>query len=292
MSWGRPLEAGDWEALGRLVPRLESAARRLPFARRESGRGRRVPAEFGEFREHAPYTPGEDLRRFDWAVYARLRRPVVRRFDEVERRALLVLVDKSASTALRWPGFAFLAGLYARLARSVLDEVVVHAGGRRVALAGDGREEALFGLLAAPGDGRLEPERFLSVREPGLGRAGVLVLSDFEPEDLWARALERAAQRGLRPSCVFPRLPLEAGRARLPAGPVRLVDPETGRAAELVLDEDLGRRFRAEQSAWERRFAARLAVFGRPFVAADLPDPSQLARAEAWAPFLAPFEGP
>ncbi len=50
-----------------------------------------------EFADHRNYSPGDDLRRVDWNIYARLGRPYVKQFDEEEDLAVHVLVDASES---------------------------------------------------------------------------------------------------------------------------------------------------------------------------------------------------
>ena len=60
--------------------------------RRSSRRGSSV--EFADYRD---YTPGDDLRRLDWNIYARLDRPFIKLFEEEEDLAVYVLVDGSRS---------------------------------------------------------------------------------------------------------------------------------------------------------------------------------------------------
>src|SRR3990172_7923871 len=60
--------------------------------RRSTKRGTSI--EFADYRD---YVAGDDLRRLDWNVYARLERPFVKLFEEEEDLAVHVLVDISAS---------------------------------------------------------------------------------------------------------------------------------------------------------------------------------------------------
>ncbi len=60
--------------------------------RRSTRRG--IGLEFTDYRD---YTPGDDLRRVDWNLYARLDRPYVRLYEEEENLAVSVLLDGSAS---------------------------------------------------------------------------------------------------------------------------------------------------------------------------------------------------
>jgi uncharacterized protein (DUF58 family) len=88
-----------------LLPRLEQlslVARRVRAGqaageRRSTKRGTSV--EFADYRD---YARGDDLRRVDWNVYARLERPYVKLFEEEEDLAVHVLLDGSAS--MDWGG--------------------------------------------------------------------------------------------------------------------------------------------------------------------------------------------
>ncbi len=53
-----------------------------------------VSAEFSDFRE---YMPGDDLRRLDWNVYARLNRMYIREYMEEKEAYVTILLDTSAS---------------------------------------------------------------------------------------------------------------------------------------------------------------------------------------------------
>ncbi len=64
--------------------------------RRSTRRGTSI--EFADYRE---YTPGDDLRRIDWNVFARLDRPFIKLLEEEEDLAVHVLIDSSGS--MDWP---------------------------------------------------------------------------------------------------------------------------------------------------------------------------------------------
>lgn len=53
-----------------------------------------ISAEFSDFRE---YMPGDDLRRMDWNVYARLDKLYIREYMEEKEAVVSVLIDTSAS---------------------------------------------------------------------------------------------------------------------------------------------------------------------------------------------------
>src|SRR5512139_3598167 len=60
--------------------------------RRSSKRGTSI-----EFADYRNYIPGDDLRRLDWNIYARLDRPFIKLLEEEEDLAVHVLVDNSRS---------------------------------------------------------------------------------------------------------------------------------------------------------------------------------------------------
>src|SRR5712672_1009836 len=52
-----------------------------------------------DFEEVREYTPGDDVRRIDWNVTAKMDRPFVKKFREERELTLMLLVDGSASGA-------------------------------------------------------------------------------------------------------------------------------------------------------------------------------------------------
>src|SRR5688572_32137439 len=53
-----------------------------------------------DFDEHQPYQPGDDVRRIDWNVTARMNAPFVKRY--VEERELTVVLVVDASLSMRF----------------------------------------------------------------------------------------------------------------------------------------------------------------------------------------------
>jgi len=56
-----------------------------------------------EFREHRPYSFGDDPRRIDWNASARLGKPMLKLFQAEEDRAVRLLIDGSASLGFGTP---------------------------------------------------------------------------------------------------------------------------------------------------------------------------------------------
>jgi uncharacterized protein (DUF58 family) len=96
------------ELLARL-DRLEVLSRKvfagkLPGERRSRRKGSSV-----EFDDYRNYVPGDDLRRIDWNVFARMDRFFVKLFREEEDQALHIAIDASASMDAGSPGKLVLA---------------------------------------------------------------------------------------------------------------------------------------------------------------------------------------
>src|SRR5258708_34918584 len=64
--------------------------------RRSTKRGTSI--EFADYRD---YTRGDDLRRVDWNIFARLERPFIKLLEEEEDLAVHLLID--ASVSMDWP---------------------------------------------------------------------------------------------------------------------------------------------------------------------------------------------
>lgn len=50
-----------------------------------------------EFHQYRAYTPGDDLRHFDWAAYAKTDKPLIRQYRDETNTRLYILLDSSAS---------------------------------------------------------------------------------------------------------------------------------------------------------------------------------------------------
>jgi len=127
---------------------LEILKRRLEIDARSGAAGERVSRRRGssaEFNEHRPYEPGDDLRRIDWAAYARSGQPVTKIFRAEEDAVVRIVLDASASLEFGTP--------------SKLDVA------RRVAAAvgylalGSGQRAELWVARTRPGEGAFERAR-------------------------------------------------------------------------------------------------------------------------------------
>lgn len=87
------LDAKIYDALSRLQLRMTHKSNlNMSGSRKSVQKG--ISAEFSDFRE---YMPGDDLRRMDWNVYARLDKLYIREYMEEKEAIVSVLIDTSAS---------------------------------------------------------------------------------------------------------------------------------------------------------------------------------------------------
>lgn len=276
------------ELLGRL-DRLDLLSRkvfsgRLPGERRSRRRGRSV--EFDDFR---PYVAGDDLRHIDWNVLARLERLVIKIFREEEDLAIYLVVDASPSMDAGEPSkivFAHRIAMALAYVGLVNRARVVCAsygaegvrmlrpvrGRRSLELVSEFMVESVRGgsrgVADARGRGGADFVRAMrTVARSRSGRGVVVLLSDLlvPLEDAGQGLSYLAASAGfetyalqtLAPGEIHPEKQVEKGVV----GDLRLMDVETGRAAEVTISGALLKRYRqnfeAHQEGLARLCAAR-----------------------------------
>ena len=225
--------------------------------RRSSRRGSSV--EFADYRD---YTPGDDLRRLDWNIYARLDRPFIKLLEEEEDLAVHILVDGSQS--MGWGegeenkfdyALRLAAGLGAvALAAGDVLSVSLLQRGKVFAEYGPSRGQAsltrLFGFLGglkASGETDLN----LSMREYSITprRTGLLiVISDLLTSEGHEAGLRHLLGRGHEAVLIHVLSPDELDPPL--AGDLQLLDIETGHAQDVSLDGGLRSLYRARAQAW------------------------------------------
>ena len=248
-----PLLAGGW---GRelVVRRRGARIRARAGAARERGARRRGGA--AEFHEHRAYAPGDDMRRVDWAAYARTGEPVLKLFRAEEDVCARIVCDASASLEhgdklLVARRLAAAVG-YMTLAASERAQLFEAAEGLRRAgtpARGRGGLPALLRALdAVEARGGTDLAKAIDDLVRRSARPGLLVvLSDFFDAGPVTEALGRAALAGhdvalvqvVSPDEIEPRL----------EGDWELEDAETGAVVEVTMDA-------AALDAYAARFAA------------------------------------
>lgn len=192
------------------VRELEVLRRRLEIRARSGGGGEHLARRRGgsaEFQDHRPYAPGDDLRRIDWAAYARTGEPVLKLFRAEEDVVARILCDASASLGYGEPPKLDAAR---RLAAAVSYMTLARSERAQLFVAGSGplREHspargrgglpallrALEGIEAAGGTDLAKAVDAVVQRSP---RPGMLVVvSDFFDPGPVTSALGRAVKAG------------------------------------------------------------------------------------------------
>ncbi len=239
--------------------------------RRSTKRGTSI-----EFADYRNYARGDDLRRLDWNVFARLERPYIKLLEDEEDLAVHVILDTSAS--MDWPQadgkeaenkFIFAQRLAAGLAYTSLtsnDRMLLTAvndtGGTLFGPArgrGRGKEMLTFiGGLETNGVTDLNDiltDYALRMPRPGL----IFVISDmFSPSGhmdginaLLGKGYEVVVLHVLSPDEIDPPL----------AGDLRLIDVETGAPQEVTVDGTMRAIYTERLNTW--RDSIRTEVMGR-----------------------------
>jgi len=232
--------------------------------RRSTKRG--VSVEFADYRD---YTRGDDLRRVDWNIYARLERPYVKLFEEEQDLAVHLLLDASGS--MNWPEdsetkFHFARKLVAALGHIALtsgDKLIVSMAGQggvlpylSLQLRGRGNALRLFDWLS-----QLEPsgvtDLSASLRDYALAasRPGVCVLvSDLFSPTGYRDGLVALQSRGFEVTLIQVLAPDEMEPAL--AGDLRLVDCETDSPQDVTVDGAMRDLYRRRLRAWQAEIGA------------------------------------
>ena len=243
-----------------LVRELEVLRRRLEIRARSGGGGEHLARRRGgssEFQDHRPYAPGDDLRRIDWAAYARTGEPVLKLFRAEEDVTARLLCDASASLGLGEPPKLDVAR---RLAAAVGYLTLARAERAQVFVAGVGvaREHApvrgraglpalLRALSAVEARGGTDLARAVDTVVQKSARPGLLLaVSDFFDPGPVTAALGRAVKAGHDVALAQVVTPDEIAPSF--EGDWALEDAETGAVVEVTMDA-------AALAAYARRFA-------------------------------------
>ena len=237
-----------------------------------------LPGPGTEPAEARAYSPGDDVRRIDWAVTARTGEPHVRQAVAERELETTLLVDLTPSmsfgtarTEKREVAIA-LAAAVGHLASGPGDRpgaVVLSDTLRRVPpRAGVSAVLALLHVLQATrpteGVGPSLADGLEVLARPPRRRGLVVVVSDLlgplEHPPSWQAPLRRLAQR----HDVVVAEVLDPRELELPSvGTVRLVDPETGRHLEVsTRDRGLRERYAAAAAARRAGWAAAVRTAG------------------------------
>lgn len=238
--------------------------------RRSKKRGTAI--EFADYRD---YVRGDDLRRLDWNVMARLERPFIKLLEEEEDLAVHLLIDGSGS--MDWPqvdapsdlhkltyALRLAAGL-GHIALTTDDQLTVTSLGssddrRWGPFRGSGSSVRLFQFLAATrASGITDLNQSLKnyalrAKRPGL----LLLISDLFSPGGFKAGLRPLLARGYEVGIIHLLSPDEANPPA--SGDLKLVDVETGQATEVTLDEPTRDLYRTRLQAWQADLASYCAT--------------------------------
>jgi uncharacterized protein (DUF58 family) len=217
-----------------------------------------------EFADYRNYTQGDDLRRLDWNVFARLERPFIKLLEEEEDLGVHLLVDTSLS--MDWPDedeelnklndAIRLAGALAHIGLAAGDQVTVtllnsNANARWGPYRGRHNTLRLLQFLE---NGRASGITDLNLvlrnyalqgRRPGL----LFVLSDLFSPGGYREGLSALQSRGYEVGLLHI---LSHDETDPPiGGDVKLVDIETGADAEITLDNSTLSLYRERFQDWQ-----------------------------------------
>jgi len=220
-----------------------------------------------DFDEHRPYRQGDDVRRIDWNVTARLRQPFVRETHAERELNVIVALDLSSSMSFGTASFdkkelmLYIAACFGFSAATDQINLGLLAFGRDVLQYWPPRRsrarawralDELWRLEADPGPTRVAPvAAFLQKR---LRHASVIfVVSDF----LTGESLPDVPELRLLTAShdvvgVVVQDPSELSLFRA-SGEVRVKDPESGWLRRLALNRRNRRRYAASMDAWRRQ---------------------------------------
>lgn len=226
-----------------------------------------------EFADYRNYARGDDLRRVDWNVFARLERPFIKLFEEEEDLAVHVLIDASASMDFPREGegdakhhkFRFAQRVGAALAYIALasgDNVAVTAlygAGLNVtwgAHRGRGRALALLEYVdALKPAGNLDLASALRDYALRYPRAGLcLFLSDLLTPSAWQDGIAALQGVGHEVAIIHLLAPEEIDPPLV--GDLQLVDVESGATADVTIDAAMRDLYMRRLLAWRDETAA------------------------------------
>ncbi|MBL8752211.1 MAG: DUF58 domain-containing protein [Planctomycetes bacterium] len=248
-------------------------------------------SQSGTFVGHRPYERGDDLRRLDWAAYARTGSLFVKQLEEEERRTAALLLDLSPSLLVGDPPrrLAMLraAAVLGGLALARLDGIAVVAPGAGPAaiapFAGVHSLDAMLHHLESLPVVASTPEAAIELVLQRAVPGRVHWLSDFAvPRDV-ERPLHALRRGGARVTGWLPELP--GDHTPPPPGHLRVLDPVNGEELVVVVDAalaaELARQLQALAAAQNSLFAAAGARLVR-WPATHAVDDA----IAAWLPFL------
>jgi uncharacterized protein (DUF58 family) len=214
-----------------------------------------------DFDEHQPYRPGDDVRRIDWNVTARLGAPFVRHTHAERELNVMIAMDVTRSMEMGSGGYSkkealtFIAGslVFSALSDQIntgflafADKVLVSAEPRRTRAAAWSMVQKCW-EAKPPKNARTRMIPVIAHLLKTLKRMSVVfIVSDFQTEDdvLGSKELAILAAR----HDVIAVIPEDRSELTLPPGGgyVQVRDLESGRQVAVSLSDRTRRRYEAD----------------------------------------------
>ena len=237
-----------------------------------------ISAEFSDFRD---YMPGDDLRRMDWNVYARLDKLYIREYMEEKEAVVSVLIDTSASMDYGEKSKAELArdlaSVVGFLALNNMDRCVFYdmkhmnrglsvSGGKN----GFAKVRGWLDTLEFSGEtNMLEAAKRMQIHGPGV----TVLISDFLQEEMleengiYEKLLQYLNYRRQRP-VVLQTMAEEELHVTL-EGALNLIDAENESCLRLTMDKKAVDSYEAQLKALLTRMEKGCAATQGAYVLCD-----------------------
>lgn len=236
-----------------------------------------------EFADYRNYSPGDDLRRLDWNVYARLDKPVLKLLEDEEDLAVHLWLDTSGSMGFPQESESDqhkltyakkLTAALAYIALSENDRVTITAGSKSFG-PGRGRTQVVPMLRFLQGlepSGQTDINRALTDYAGRATRPGLMfIISDLFSQTGYIEGLNRLLGKGYE-VIMLHLLSREEIEPPL-AGDLRLIDTETGAPQEISLDDGLRELYVRRLTEWREGIRSECVRrgAGHVFIASDTP---------------------
>jgi uncharacterized protein (DUF58 family) len=242
----------------------------LTGERRSIKRGRSV-----EFADYRNYTPGDDPRRVDWNIFARLERPYIKLFEDEEDLTTHILLDDSPSmfwmsdddaemyrVSPKWLSAAQLAAALGYIALAAGDKVVIEASSfqrfgpkRGVASAG-----ALISFVENISTRRTSHHHSINrwLKRYALdAKTGLcIVISDLLDEEGYVDGFNALGSSRLDVNLLHTLSPDEIDPQF--NGDLRLKDVETASLQDMSMDDQVLNQYRQRLTAWTEEAAGHV----------------------------------
>ena len=280
-----PAELLDPALLARLERLQLTTRRRLAGLHAGEHRSPRTGSSL-DFADYRDYHPGDDFRRIDYHLYARLGTLLVKLFDAEDDLTLRLVIDRSASMGLGGKldmakRLAAALGFVALLRRDVVTLTAFPGGGPPARFVSRTAAGHLFDRLAeldAAGATPIAAAVADLLSRPGPTGSTVLISDLLTPD--WRDGVRRLPARGgdVTVVHVLDRAELEPSLV----GDLELVDVETGERVQVSLAPDTLARYRRAAQAWADEIAGQVRRAGAGYLRVFADDDLERLLTSTW----------